>query len=168
MATSKGAEPTTPEPVDPVTEPKAEPEPVQEPPAEPVKDAAWWEGKARAMEADAKKAAKRLAQLEAAEQARADAEKTEIQKAIERAERAEAEAKAAKLGNLKRDIAHEIGLPAALVKFLGGDTAEEIKANAAEMLAAMPKATPPKGNPTNPSEPQTGETREERRKRLQL
>lgn len=162
----KAAEPTT---AAPAEVPAEQPEPSTtsvETPATPAKDAAWWEGKAKAMEADAKKAARRLAELEAAEQARRDAELSELEKAQKRAEAAEQKAKAAELAILRRDVAAKTGLPAALVDRLHGETPEDLESDAKQLLAALPTPVAPKLEATNPGSPQTGETEAERRKRL--
>jgi hypothetical protein len=144
-------------------------EPVSTPPAEPAKDAAWWEGKAKAMEAEKVATAKKLAKLESAEQARQEAELSEIDKANKRAEKAEAEAKEAKLGVLRRDASTATGLPAAFSDRLKGETLEEMIEDANLLLASMPapvKPVPPAVGATNPGAPGTGETEAERKKRL--
>lgn len=173
MATKPAAEPTTAIPAEVPTAPAepVTPEPVTAQPPETVKDAAWWESKAKAMEAEKVATAKKLAKLEAADQARQDAEKTELEKANARAEAAEKKAKSAELAILRRDAAVKIGLPAALVDRLQGETPEEIEADAKLLLDAMPKAAPekpipPKVSPTLPGSPQTGETYAERKARL--
>jgi hypothetical protein len=167
MAKNQAAEPTTATPAEPTTDP-AEPvtiEPVSEPTAGTVKDAAWWESKAKAMEAEKVATAKKLAKLESAEQARHDAELTELEKANQRAEKAEAEAKAARLDVLRRDVAGN-KLDPVLAARLKGETREEMEADLVIVLAAMPKQVAPKLEPTNPSAPQKGETDAEKRKRL--
>ena len=168
MTTKPAAEPTTATPAEPATEPIEPSVPVTEPAPEPVKDAEFWTGKARAMEADAKKAAKRLAELESAEQARREAEMSELEKAQKRAELAENKARAAELAILRRDVASRTGLPLALVDRLRGETPEDLEADAKELLASIPAQPAPKLAPTNPGAPQTGETDAERRKRLGL
>ena len=57
-----------------------------------------------------------------------------------------AQAKALELAALKRDVAAEVGLPPALAARLQGDDAEALKADAAALLAAMPKPAPPNLN----------------------
>ena len=169
MAKPTAADPTTattPETLPVVADPVTT-EPVSVPPAEPVKDAAWWESKAKAMEAEKVATAKKLAKLEAAEQARHEAELSELEKANQRAEKAEAEAKSARLDILRRDVVGD-KLPAELAARLRGDTREEMEADLAIMLAAMPVKVAPPLNPTNPSAPQTGETDDEHRIRLGL
>ena len=169
MAKPTAADPTTtttPETLPVIADPVI-PDSVSVPPTEPVKDAAWWESKARAMEAEKVAIAKKLAKLEAAEQDRHEAELSELEKANQRAEKAEAEAKSARLDILRRDVVRD-KLPAELAARLRGDTREEMEADLAIMLAAMPVKVAPPLNPTNPSAPQTGETDDEHRIRLGL
>ena len=108
-----------------------------------------------------------LAKLEADEQARHEAEFTELEKANKRAEKAEAEAKSARLDILRRDVVGD-KLPAELAARLRGDTREEMEADLAKILAAMPVKVAPPLTSTNPSAPQTGETDDEHRIRLGL
>lgn len=153
------------------TEPAATPEPVAEPvQPEPqdTHDVKWWEGRAKAMEADVKKANKRLAELEKKEQERAEAELSELQKATKRAEEAEAREKLARLAILRRDVAVRVGLTPALADRLQGASDEELEADAKLLLQSIPVPVAPKLQPTNPGQPQTGETDAERRKRLGL
>jgi uncharacterized membrane protein YqiK len=169
MTKNTAAEPTTATPAESTTVEPVTVEPVSTPPAEPAKDAAWWEGKAKAMEAEKVANAKKLAKLEAAEQARQEAEQTELQKAQARAEKAEAEANEAKLAVLRRDAITNTGLPAAFADRLKGNTLEEMEADAKLLLAAIPapvKPVPPAVGATNPGAPGTGETEAERKKRL--
>ena len=169
MATKPAAEPTTATPAEPATVVPAEPvttEPISEPTPEPAHDATWWEGRAKAMEAEKVAAIKKLAKLETAEQARKEAELTELEKAQKRADEAEKKAKAAELSILRRDVAAKVGLPAALVDRLKGDTEEEIEADAKILLASLPVPVAPKLNTTNPGQPQTGETDDDKRERL--
>jgi hypothetical protein len=176
MAKPTGAEVTTPPAiVEPLTTAQAEPE-VQAPestPPESVKDAEFWKGKATAMEKEATKAAKRLAQLEDAEQKRADAEKTELQKATERADAAERKAAESERKAIRQKVAAEIGLPAILAERLQGDDEDAMRADAAKLLEALPKADPAKKqnptiNPTNPAAAQQGETLAQKKERLHL
>jgi len=167
MTTKTAAEPTTATPAETATEPVIT-EPVSEPTPEPVKDAAWWESKARAMETEKVAAAKKLAKLEAAEQARQEAELSELQKVQKRAEEAEQKAKAAELAVLRRDAIASTGLPAAFADRLKGETLEEMEADAKTLLAAMPAKVAPKLEAANPGEHQTGMTDEERRRKLGL
>jgi len=117
---------------------------------------------------DAKKDAKRLAELEKGEQTRIDAEKSELQKAQDRAAQLEADLKLERIRILRRDAAEKTKLPAAFADRLQGETPEELEADALKLLEAMPKPVAPKLNTTNPGEPQTGESDADRRKRLGL
>jgi hypothetical protein len=124
--------------------------------------------KLRAAEKQGKADAKRLAELDKAEQVRADAAKSELQKAQDRADAAEKKARASELAVMRRDAAVRAKLPEALADRLKGETPEELDADAAELLKSMPVPVPPKLNTTNPGQPQTGETNAERIKRLGL
>ena len=57
-----------------------------------------------------------------------------------------AQAKALELAALKRDVAAEVGLPAALAARLQGEDADAIRADAVALLAAMPKPQAPNLN----------------------
>jgi chromosome segregation ATPase len=111
---------------------------------------------------------KKLEALEAKEIERENAAKSELQKAQERADVAERKARAAELSVMRRDAAVKVKLPPEFADRIKGETPEEMEADAAIMLAAMPKPVAPKLEPTNPGQPQTGETDAERRKRLGL
>ncbi len=124
--------------------------------------------KLRAAEAQGKKDAKRLAELEAQEQTRKEAEMTDIQKAVARAEAAERKARAAELALMRRSVATKTKLPDALADRIQGETLEDMEADALTIIAAIPTVSAPKLEPTNPGHPQTGETDAERRKRLGL
>jgi hypothetical protein len=115
---------------------------------------------------NAKKDAKRLAELEAANQSRVDAEKTELQKAQDHAAQLEAALKTERLRIMRRDAAEKTKLPAVFADRLQGETPEELEADALKILASIPAAVPPKLDATNPGRPQTGETEAEKRKRL--
>jgi hypothetical protein len=67
----------------------------------------------------------------------AEEQKSETQRLTERAEKAEREAKEARTGLLRERIAVEKKLPAGLAARLHGDTEEEIKADADELLASL-------------------------------
>lgn len=162
MSTPKSAEPTTPAtpevaPVAPVTpEPKPADPATEVPEPDNAKDAEFWKGKARAMEADAKKAARRLAELEDAEHKRAEAEMTELQKAQKRLADLEAENKNAKLALMRRDIAAKVSLPDVLIDRLRGETPEELEADALALLKDLPApatAAQPKKPTINPTLP---------------
>jgi hypothetical protein len=124
--------------------------------------------KLREAEKKGKADAKRLADMEKTEQERIDAEKSELQKAQDRADKAEAEAKKIRLDLQRREVAEKAKLPLSLADRLKGETPEEMEADAAILLAALPVKPAPKLEPTNPGEPQTGETDEQKRKRLGL
>lgn len=124
--------------------------------------------KERKANKDAKPSLVKLAELEKEEQKRADAQKSELQKAQDRADKAEAESRETKLALMRRDVAAETKLPAELADFLKGETSEEMTASAQILLKSMPKVVAPKLNTTSPGAPQTGETDAERRKRLGL
>jgi len=122
--------------------------------------------KLRATEKQAKKDAAKLAKLEEAEQIRADAEKSELQKAQELVAGLTLQKKLLELRILKRDIAAKTKLPDVFVDRLRGETPEELEADALEILAAMPAKVPPKVDPTNPGGIQPGETEADRKRRL--
>jgi hypothetical protein len=122
--------------------------------------------KLRAVEKQGKADARKLADYEAKEQAHLEEEKSELQKAQDRADQAERKARAAELAVMRRDIAEKVNLPKALADRIKGETPEEMEADALTILAAMPAKVPPALNPTNPGAPQTGETEAEKRKRL--
>lgn len=124
--------------------------------------------KLRAAEKQGKADAKKLADYEAKEQARVDAEKSELQKAQDRADAAERKAKAAELAVMRRDIAEKTKLPKGLADRIKGETPEEMEADALAILAELPEKVAPPLNPTNPGAPQTGETDVERKRRLGL
>lgn len=94
--------------------------------------------KERTARRDAEKRAKegeaaiaKLAELE-------EAQKSEQQKLTERAEKAEREAADAKASILRRDVAADKKLPAAMAERLRGTTREELEADADALLALMP------------------------------
>lgn len=100
-------------------------------------------GAKRTAEEQAKKAAAEAEAKALAEQGRYK-ELFEKQQAELDAERQRA--KALELAALKRDIAAEVGLPAALAARLQGEDAEALKADAQALIAAMPKPTAPNLN----------------------
>ena len=122
--------------------------------------------KLREGEKQAKKDAARLIALEKEAQTRADAEKTELQKEKERADKLEADLKKEQLKVMRRDAATEAKIPLAWADRLQGETPEELLADALILLETMPAKVPPKTDATNPGGLQTGETDDERRKRL--
>ena len=113
---------------------------------------------------------KKLDQYEQAEQIKAEADKTELQKAQDRAAKAEASAQALKVSLMRRDAAVKVGLPEALVDRLKGETPEELEADAKALLESLPKGeVKPKAkefNPTNPAGGSKTETKAEQRQRL--
>lgn len=139
------------DPADPPADPPVDPKPVDE-----LGDAG---KKALAAERDARKAAeKKLAAYEKAEQAKADADKTEVEKRAA----ADARADAAELRATRLEVAHEKGLTPAQAKRLVGSTREELEADADEVLKDFPVTPagpkpPPKPDPSQGSrgEPNT-------------
>ena len=115
---------------------------------------------------EGRKAAKRLAELEAKEKARADAELSELEKANQKNVELEARILAAERRELQRKIAERVKLPAAFAERIQGETEADMEADATVLLAAMPAKGAPPLNPTNPGAPQTGETDDQRRERL--
>lgn len=122
--------------------------------------------KLRENERQAKKDKARLAELEQESLTRQEAEKTELQKAQDRATKLEAEKRMLEIQVMRRDVASRTKLPDALVDRLKGETPEDMEADALALLAALPTPVPPKLGPTNPGGEHTGETDAERRKRL--
>lgn len=74
-----------------------------------------------------------------------DSQKTEYEKLVERAERAEAEANAARHERLARSVAKEAGLDPDLAEFLKGSTEDELRASAEKLKskAGSPKPAAP-------------------------
>lgn len=89
-------------------------------------------------------AAKRLAEIE-------EANKTEQQKAIDRAEKAEREAAELRQQVLRRDVAAAKGIPAELADRLRGDDREALEADADTLLALVKQPEPKKGAPQPPA-----------------
>ena len=172
MAEPKGAEPTTPSTLEPLpVEPKAEPVTPAEPESE--KDAEFWKGKATAMEKDAKKAAKRLAELEEVEQKRTEAEMSELDKLKKQLADAQKQYAEAERKSLRQKVAVETGLPAILADRLQGDDEDAMREDAAKLLEALKQPEPvkkpaPTINPTNPGATTSGESDAARRERLGL
>lgn len=81
-----------------------------------------------------------------------EAQKTEAQKAIDRAAAAEARAAKAELESLRTAVAAEKGLPATAAKRLQGSNRAELEADAAEMLKEMVGGKPTTGQPGRPVE----------------
>jgi len=109
----------------------------------PAQDTDWkaearkWEQRAKAN----KDAAARLQELE-------DAQKSEQEKLTEKLSVTEKRAAEAELRAARLEVATEKGLPSSAVKFLTGDTAEELAASADELLGLLKKDEPgPSGRP---------------------
>lgn len=110
--------------------------------------AAQWKALARKNEARAKEnaeAAKRLAELE-------DANKSEVQRAIETAADAERRAQEAELRALRLEVATERGLSRAQMKFVSGATREDIDASITELMDAFTAPEAPAPMPSKPTE----------------
>lgn len=130
----------------------------------------------RARARDGAKAAKRLAEFEAAEQKRQEAELSEIDKLKKQYASLQDELAAERRNQLKQRIAKEVGLPEALALRIQGDDEEALMQDAKALAAALPKEpeakqdpTKPKPRvlPTNPTGYQPmGETDEQRRARI--
>ena len=104
-----------------------------------------------------------------AEQARKEAELSEMEKLQKQLADAQAKADALARENAQRKAADDAGLPAAFADRIKGETPEDMLADAKSLLEAMPKQpATPKITPTNPGAGagKAGETDEERRKRL--
>jgi len=112
---------------------------------------------------------KKLEALEKAEEERQNAALTEQERLKKENETLRAQAEAANLAVLQRDIAAELGLPAVFAPKIQGVDREAMLADAKAMLEALPKAKPATpGGATNPGAGSTGETDEQKRKRLGL
>jgi hypothetical protein len=85
---------------------------------------------------DGERLRRRLKELE-------DRDKTEIQKATEKAAELEQKATAAELRALRLEVALEAGLPKALAARLQGSTVEELQKDAKELLAFAGNGKPP-------------------------
>jgi hypothetical protein len=158
------------------------PAPVVPPPSAPVTQTdieTWTDGtpfdakrakdlltKLEAEAKDGKKAAKRLAELEAKEKERADAELSELDKAKQQIAELNARVTENTRRELQNKVADKIGLPSAFASRIQGADEASMEADATALLAAMPVKVAPKLDPTNPGQPQTGETDAERRKKL--
>lgn len=87
------------------------------------------------------------------------AQLSEVERAVKRAEQAEADLKAeqervaqAELAALKLRVGTEKGLPSALIDRLSGNDAESIAADADAILAALPKPQAPAGGANPPAD----------------
>lgn len=113
-----------------------------------------WKALARKHEARAKEnadAAKRLAEME-------DANKSEMQRAIETATEAERRAAEAELRALRIEVATERGLNRQQTKFITGTTREDIEACINELMDAFTTPEPSAPMPTKPTERLRGGT----------
>lgn len=112
-----------------------------------------WKALSRKHESQAKAnvdAAKRLKEL-------GDADKSELQKATDRATEAEKRAAASEAKALKYEVAADLGIQAKHLKYLGGATKEEIEESAKGILEDFPEIYDAKpdtdsGKPTRPKE----------------
>lgn len=93
--------------------------------------------KIAAIAADKAKLQERLAQFERDAQARADAEKSEVQKAIERAERAEAALETRTKADSRREVLAKHGLTADDAAFIHGETVEELEIQASALAKRL-------------------------------
>ena len=109
----------------------------------------------------ARAAAKKLAELEAAEAKRKDAELSELEKANKKAAELEAELAQVKLREMRTRIGAEYKLPEALAKLLQGNDDNAMKAHAKELADALPKQATL--TPTNPGNGKEGITDAQRR-----
>lgn len=152
------AEPqAAPAPVAPEATPAPETETVKGEPFDAARAMATIE-KLRAEIKELKPKAKQADELSAAEKKRKEAEMTELQKLQAQLEEAQAELKAAKITELKRSVAAEVGLPAAFADRLKGETREAMLEDAKQLLEALPK---PKAPPLNPTSPGAGASQQE-------
>jgi murein DD-endopeptidase MepM/ murein hydrolase activator NlpD len=97
-----------------------------------------WKAEARKWEARSKEnatAARRLAELE-------EASKSDLQKALERAEAAERRATEYELTAARAEVASQAGIPADVLR---GATREELEAHAASLKAVLDAQTAPRG-----------------------
>lgn len=112
----------------------------------------------RKARAEAKQHRERAEQLAQQLEQLQGASKSELEKAIERANRAEASAKTATSNALRYQVAVEKGLPAQLARRLQGDTLEELQADADDLLKLSPgRRVPDAGNHANGSGPQAND-----------
>jgi len=141
-----------------VTAPAPETETVKGEPFDAARAMATIE-KLRAEIKELKPKAKQADELSAAEKKRKEAEMTELQKLQAQLEETQAELKAAKIADLRRSVAAEVGLPAAFADRLKGETREAMIEDAKQLLEALPKA--PKPPPVSPTSPGAGATQKE-------
>lgn len=96
----------------------------------------------KAANAEAAKHRKAAEQAEAERKQREEAEMTALDRANKRAAELEAELNAERKARLQIAAAKAAGLPDALAARLQGETAEEMRADAEAILAALPKPQP--------------------------
>jgi hypothetical protein len=142
-------------------------EPVKEPTLDELKtELEQAKQHAKNKEEEAARHFKKLQTFEQAEQAKKDAELSELDKEKKARVALEAENKKIKLDLLKQSTASKLGLPEILANRLQGETPEEIEADAKQLLETLPKKTST-ASATNPGgDRQVTETDAERRKRL--
>jgi hypothetical protein len=142
-------------------------EPVKEPTLEELKlELAQAKQHATNKEEEAARHFKKIQSFEQAEQAKKDAELSELDKEKKARVALEAENKKIKLDLLKQSTASKLGLPEILANRLQGETPEEIEADAKQLLETLPKKPNP-ASATNPGgDRQVAESDAERRRRL--
>lgn len=101
----------------------------------------------------AKALEKQLADIQAADKKRKDAELSELEKWQKTAAEHESALKAERLNNAKLRVAQQKGLPADLVDFLTGDTEEAITATADKLLQFVTKPVAPGVPPSRGAQP---------------
>ncbi len=94
-------------------------------------DNANWKARSRQWEDAAKRLEAKLSKIE-------DSQKSELQRAIERAEAAEKARTDAELRSLRMDVAAKAGLPPAMANRLRGNTEAELTDDANELLKLLP------------------------------
>lgn len=127
--------------------------PAAEPAAEPTQEPAETLGengvKALQAEREARKAAeKAVADLNAKLQGFEDAKLSDIERANKAAADAAAELASLRTENARSKVALEKGLPADLIEFLTGDTAEDMAAKADVLMARLSSPGVPKPDPS--------------------
>jgi predicted RNase H-like HicB family nuclease len=125
-------------------------EPVKEPTLEELKEKlAEATQHAKNKEEEAARHFKKIQSFEQAEQAKKDAELSELDKEKKARAALEAENKTLKINQLKQSTASKLGLPEILANRLQGETPEEIEADAKQLLETLPKKTS-SASATNP------------------
>jgi len=127
--------------------------PAAEPAAEPTQEPAETLGengvKALQAEREARKAAeKAVADLNAKLQGFEDAKLSDIERANKAAADAAAELASLRTENARSKVALEKGVPADLIEFLTGDTAEDMAAKADVLMARLSSPGVPKPDPS--------------------